>query len=403
VAAAPANLTFLIADVRGYTRFTRERGNVEAARLARTFAALARDAVEARSGRVIELRGDEALAVFESPSQAVRAAGELVAACGEESEADPTLPLRVGVGIDSGEAVPVEGGFRGAALNTAARLCSRAVGGQVLVTAEVAESARDAAMRFRPAGTVELKGFDSPVDLVEVVTDESPLPAVPLAAPVVALPIELEPGEQLVGRDPELAWLRGTWRQARRGRGRVVFVSGPAQIGKTRLAAELAVFAQASGAAVAYAGAGGTAAALAVSAVRDATARPEPVLVLLDDLEVTGEAVAQVLTAQLDEIERGPTLVVGLVRDPSGSPALAQVIERADERRDGHRRLGPLGIDEVREVARLYAGADVEDVPLESILRASGGVPGRVHEVMSEWAEQEATRRLAAAAEFLAT
>ena len=56
--------TFLIADVRGYTRFTRERGDAEAARLAERFAELARDAVEARSGRVIELRGDEALAVF---------------------------------------------------------------------------------------------------------------------------------------------------------------------------------------------------------------------------------------------------------------------------------------------------------------------------------------------------
>ncbi len=57
----------------------------------------------------------------------------------------------------------------------------------------------------------------------------------------------------------------------------------------------------------------------------------------------------------------------------------------------------------MREIARLYAGDDVQEVPLESIARASGGVPGRVHEVMSDWAEREATRRLAAAAEFLAT
>ena len=125
---------FLIADVRGYTRFTRERGDAEAARLAKRFAELARDSVEARSGRVIELRGDEALAVFESPAQAVRAAVELQAVCAEESSVDPTLPLLVGVGIDVGEAVPVEGGFRGAALNTAARLCSQAAGGQVLIT-----------------------------------------------------------------------------------------------------------------------------------------------------------------------------------------------------------------------------------------------------------------------------
>jgi class 3 adenylate cyclase len=44
---------FLIADVRGYTRFTRERGDEAAAILAKRFDDLARDAVEARSGLVI--------------------------------------------------------------------------------------------------------------------------------------------------------------------------------------------------------------------------------------------------------------------------------------------------------------------------------------------------------------
>src|ERR687885_1376552 len=82
-AAKPSERTFLIADVRGYTNFTRERGDAEAARLAKRFAEVARDAVEARSGRVIELRGDEVLAAFGSPDQAVRAAVELQAVCGE--------------------------------------------------------------------------------------------------------------------------------------------------------------------------------------------------------------------------------------------------------------------------------------------------------------------------------
>jgi class 3 adenylate cyclase len=77
--------TFLIADVRGYTRFTQEHGDAEAARLAKKFADLARDSVEARGGRVIELRGDEALAVFTSTAQTVRAALELQATCLEET------------------------------------------------------------------------------------------------------------------------------------------------------------------------------------------------------------------------------------------------------------------------------------------------------------------------------
>ncbi|MEX2554639.1 MAG: cyclic nucleotide-binding domain-containing protein [Actinomycetota bacterium] len=82
-ATAVSVRTFLIADVRGYTAFTREHGDAAAARLAKKFADLARDAVEARGGQVIELRGDEALAVFTSTAQAVRAAVELQAACAE--------------------------------------------------------------------------------------------------------------------------------------------------------------------------------------------------------------------------------------------------------------------------------------------------------------------------------
>lgn len=47
--------TFLIADVRGYTLFTQERGDEAAAKLAARFAAVAREGVEARGGSVIEL------------------------------------------------------------------------------------------------------------------------------------------------------------------------------------------------------------------------------------------------------------------------------------------------------------------------------------------------------------
>jgi len=401
--AGPVERTFLIADVRGYTRFPHDRGDAEAARLAQRFAELARDAVAARGGRVIELRGDEALGMFESSAQAVRAATELVAACAEEVEGDPTLPLLVGVGIDVGEAAPVEDGFRGAALNTAARLCSRATAGQVLVTARLAERAGEIeGVRFAPAGTAELKGFEQSVELIEVLAEERARPSVPEAGGE-PLPLELEPNGPMLGREHEFSWLRGTWRQVRRGYGRVVFVSGPAQTGKTRLAAELAAFARSDNAAVTYAGAGGTAAALAVSALREAVADQRPTLLVLDDLDVTGEAVAPTLAELFEAIQAASTLVVGLVRDPDSIPLVARLIERADRTGDGHRGLCPLDAEGVRAIARLYAGDDVEEVPLESIGRASGAIPGRAHELMSEWAEQEATRRLAAAAEFLAT
>ena len=63
------------------------------------------------------------------------------------------------------------------------------------------------------------------------------------------------------------------------------------------------------------------------------------------------------------------------------------------------RSLTPLGAAGVRAVAQLYAGprAD-EDVPVELLLEASGGVPLRAHRVAAEWARAEAEGRLDAAA-----
>jgi hypothetical protein len=123
----PAGIkTFLIADVRGYTAFTQDRGDEAAARLATRFAELARASIAAGGGSLIELRGDEALAVFDSARQAIRTAADLQVQLVAETIADPTLPLAVGIGLDAGEAVRVDGGYHGGALNLAARLCSLA-------------------------------------------------------------------------------------------------------------------------------------------------------------------------------------------------------------------------------------------------------------------------------------
>ena len=71
--------TFLIADVRGYTSYTQESGDEAAGELAARFAGLAREVIEASGGELLELRGDEALSVFGSARQALRAAVELQA------------------------------------------------------------------------------------------------------------------------------------------------------------------------------------------------------------------------------------------------------------------------------------------------------------------------------------
>jgi branched-chain amino acid transport system substrate-binding protein len=155
---------FLIADVRGYTSFTQERGDVEAARLASRFASLVRECVHAAGGRVVELRGDEALCVFGSPRQALQTGIVLQRTFADATREDPSLPMRVGIGIDAGEAVAVEGGFRGAALNLAARLCALAGPGEVLVGEGILLMAgRVDGLAYADRGRVRVKGVSEPV------------------------------------------------------------------------------------------------------------------------------------------------------------------------------------------------------------------------------------------------
>jgi YVTN family beta-propeller protein len=161
--------TFLIADMRGYTRFTQEHGDEAAGRLAAAFAGLSRSAVESHEGEVIELRGDEALCVFGSARQALRAAVELQTRFRRQENGRPAFPLPIGIGLDAGEAVPTEGGYRGGALNTASRLCSLAGAGEILATETVISLARRLeGIRFVERRPVRLKGLEKPVRVIEV-------------------------------------------------------------------------------------------------------------------------------------------------------------------------------------------------------------------------------------------
>jgi YVTN family beta-propeller protein len=168
--------TFLIADVRGYTRFTQERGDEAAGTLAARFAALTRDVVAGHEGRVLELRGDEALCVFRSARRALRAAVDLQARFRAPADAETPFPLGIGIGLAAGEAVPIEGGFRGASLNLAARLCALAKAGQILASETVVGLAGQLdGVRLLPRRPVRLKGIDRPVRLIEIAS-ETPLP-----------------------------------------------------------------------------------------------------------------------------------------------------------------------------------------------------------------------------------
>jgi len=160
----PQLRTFLIADVRGYTSYTAQHGDEAGAELAAAFGRLARDVFSRRDGRLIELRGDEALAVFDSARHALQAAVEL-----QEKVAGEALARGIGIGLDAGEAVPVGRGFRGAALNTAARLCARAGPGEILASEGVVHLAGAVSgVAYGLRRPERLKGLARTVTAVEV-------------------------------------------------------------------------------------------------------------------------------------------------------------------------------------------------------------------------------------------
>jgi YVTN family beta-propeller protein len=171
--------TFLIADIRGYTRFTQQHGDEAAGELAAGFAERSRDALESRGGDVIELRGDEVLCVFLSAREALRAAVDLQARLRRATGERPAFPLPIGIGLDAGEAVPIEGGYRGSALNTASRLCSVARPGETLATETVVNLAQHIeGIRFVDRRPVRVKGLKKPVRVIEIVP-EGGLPPLP--------------------------------------------------------------------------------------------------------------------------------------------------------------------------------------------------------------------------------
>jgi hypothetical protein len=133
-----------------------------------------REGVELRGGRLIELRGDEALTVFDSARQAIRAAMDLQQQFAEETDADADLPLHVGIGIDSGEAIELEdGSYRGAALNVAARLCALAHGQEIIVSESTSHLAgRLPGLRYVDQGRAHLKGIADPVRVIRVAPED---------------------------------------------------------------------------------------------------------------------------------------------------------------------------------------------------------------------------------------
>lgn len=155
---SPPAICFL--DITGYTRLTQERGDAAAADLAASLNRLVSRTSMERGGRPVKWLGDGVMVHFREPGGGVLAALEMV-----DGVREVDLPP-AHVGLHAGPVLFQEGDYFGRTVNIAARIAEYARPGEVLVTREVADEARDSGCRFTEIGPVELKGVQGTVQLL---------------------------------------------------------------------------------------------------------------------------------------------------------------------------------------------------------------------------------------------
>ena len=132
-------VTFLFTDIEGSTQLLNRLGDRYAPVLMR-HRELVDEAVAAHDGIVVRTEGDAFFAVFQKASTAVAAAAAAQRALVAEPW-PPDSPLRVRMGLHSGEADLVRGDYVGLSVHVAARVSAAAHGGQILITEATAELA----------------------------------------------------------------------------------------------------------------------------------------------------------------------------------------------------------------------------------------------------------------------
>jgi class 3 adenylate cyclase len=160
-AAADGTVTLVFSDMEGFTRMTESLGDVAAHQVVQAHNRIVREQTAAHGGREVELRGDGFLLAFSSARQAALCAISLQRAMAAHNASNGGRPIRIRIGVHTGEALRDADKFFGRSVIQAFRIADLAVGEEILtssLTAELLRSAGD--LRFGAEREVELKGLE---------------------------------------------------------------------------------------------------------------------------------------------------------------------------------------------------------------------------------------------------
>jgi class 3 adenylate cyclase len=228
VSAPSGTVTFLFTDIEGSTRLWQEDETAMRQAVARHDQLLL-GAVADHGGVVFSTMGDGLAAAFQAASAALSCAVEAQLLLDQEAW-DTVRPIKVRMGLHTGEVEVRDHDYFGTAVNRAARLAAVGHGGQIVCSSATAELA-DTVIAPLDLGEHRLRDLDRPMHVFQIGDGRFP-PLRSLSVFPGNLPIQLT---SFVGRQEELASLAKALEAFR-----LVTLTGTGGVGKTRLAVQAA-------------------------------------------------------------------------------------------------------------------------------------------------------------------